>query len=355
MDTPSDDLSPTSANTMRERAGGSRLSHWLLVSGDRRHVVAVAVGASFLTFIILGKWGPSSVQTLLTTDAGGTVFSSIIIAIVTSVTLVLAVAQLVLSQEIGSLEQQRDQLDAELEFRRDVETMSDLTVSPPEPAAFLRALILLTEHRAETLRAAVTTALTADAAAEIETYLTDVITHSHHVSDELDDREFGSFGVMLPLLNYNYSWKLYAVHALRKKHAGALTADAEEAFDELLAALQLIGSAREYFKAKYFQWEIIDVSRLMLYTAMPALIVAGYMTALFDPMAIPGTIGRVKTILLVFSAVYTITLSPFAVLLVYVLRILTMAKRTLATGPFILRETKYVGTIRTDNAERDTS
>lgn len=101
---------------MRERTGESRLSHWLLVSGDRCNVVAVVVGASFLIFIILGKWGPSLVQTLLTTDAGGTVFSSIIIAIVTSVTLVLAVAQLVLSQEIGSLEQQRNQLDTESGF-----------------------------------------------------------------------------------------------------------------------------------------------------------------------------------------------------------------------------------------------
>jgi hypothetical protein len=222
---------------MRERGGGSRLSHWLLLTGDRRHVFAFVVGVSILTCINLVKLGPSSVQTLLTTDAGGTVFSSIIIAIVTSVTLVLTVAQLVLSQEIGSLEQQRDQLDAELRFRRDVETMSDLTVSPPEPAAFLRALILVTEHRAETLKAVVATDLTGDAATEIETYLTDVITHSHQVSDDLDDREFGSFGVMLPLLNYNYSWKLYAVRALRHKHTASLTTDTEEAFDELLDTL----------------------------------------------------------------------------------------------------------------------
>lgn len=78
--------------------------------------------------------------------------------------------------------------------------MSDLTVSPPEPAAFLRALILLTEHRAETLRAGHHRSH-CRRICRIETYLTDVITHSHHVSDELDDREFGSFGVMLPLLN----------------------------------------------------------------------------------------------------------------------------------------------------------
>jgi uncharacterized membrane protein len=348
MDTESDDQSLTPANTMHERAGGSRLRHWLLVSGDRRHVFAVVLVVSFLTFVILGRWGPSSVQTLLRTDAGGTVFSSVIIAIVTSVTLVLSVSQLVLSQQIGSLEQQRDQLDAELGFRQDAEAMSDLTVSPPEPAAFLRTLILLTDHRAETLRAAVATDLTADTATEIEAYLDDFIAHSQQVSDDLDGAEFGSFGVMSPVLNYNYSWKLYAVRALRNKHTGALTADAEAAFDELVEALQLFGPAREYFKAQYFQWEIIDVSRMMLYTSMPALIIAAYMTALFDPMAIPGTIMGVKTTLLVFSAVYTITLSPFAVLLVYVLRVLTMVKRTLATGPFILRETARSGTIRAD-------
>lgn len=331
---------------MEERVDDSRFSHWLLVSGDRWHVFGGVVGASFLMFVILGRWGPSSVQTLLTTDAGGTVFSSIIIAIVTSVSLVLAVAQLVLSQEIGSLEKQRDSLDAELGFRQDVEAMSDLTISPPEPAAFLRALIRITAHRAETLRAAVATDLPDEAVAEIDPYLAGLIIHSHHVSDDLEDREFGSFGVMSAVLNYNYSWKLYTVRALREKHAATLTADTETAFAAVVGALQLFGPAREYFKAQYYQWEIINISRMMLYTAMPALIVAGYMTALFDPMALPGTIMGVKTILLVFSAVYTLTLSPFAVLLVYMLRILTMVKRTLAVGPFILRETERTDAIR---------
>ncbi|MEF8800672.1 MAG: hypothetical protein V5A38_14445 [Halolamina sp.] len=39
------------------------------------------------------------------------------------------------------------------------------------------------------------------------------------------------------------------------------------------------------------------------------------------------------------GAIVAIALLPFAVLLAYILRIVTVTKRTLSIGPFILRET----------------
>jgi hypothetical protein len=58
------------------------------------------------------------------------------------------------------------------------------------------------------------------------------------------------------------------------------------------------------------------------------------------PNAVPGTTLGMDNLVWVASGAYTIGLAPFVVLVAYVLRIATMAKRTLAIGPFILRETE---------------
>jgi hypothetical protein len=43
--------------------------------------------------------------------------------------------------------------------------------------------------------------------------------------------------------------------------------------------------------------------------------------------------------LLVVSVAATVAVVPFAILLAYVLRLVTVAKRTLSVGPFVLRTT----------------
>jgi|GEM_PF-760749 hypothetical protein len=53
---------------------------------------------------------------------------------------------------------------------------------------------------------------------------------------------------------------------------------------------------------------------------------------------------------LVVSALYVATLAPFAVLLAYLLRVLTVMKRTLAIGPFILRETEQLEAVRQEES-----
>jgi hypothetical protein len=78
----------------------------------------------------------------------------------------------------------------------------------------------------------------------------------------------------------------------------------------------------------------------------PAETVAGYMMLEFDASKLPGTTFGVSTAYLVVSALYVLTLVPFAVLLAYLLRILTVMKRTLAIGPFILRETEQLEEVR---------
>ena len=63
-------------------------------------------------------------------------------------------------------------------------------------------------------------------------------------------------------------------------------------------------------------------------------------TLLFDPENYPGTVLGLDVGVLMVSAAAAISVAPFAVLLAYILRIATITRRTLAIGPFVLRESE---------------
>lgn len=82
---------------------------------------------------------------------------------------------------------------------------------------------------------------------------------------------------------------------------------------------------------------------------MPALAIAAYMMLSFDAARLFGTmLFGVDITFLFASAMYVLTLTPFAVVLAYVIRVLTVIKRTLAISPFVLRETGQLESARYD-------
>lgn len=341
----SDELSRP-ADTMRERAEEPAVYLWLLITANRWTIVILTLIASYLVLLLFQALGPSSVQRLIETDAIETVFGSIIIATVTSVTLVLTVAQLVLSQEIGPLGEHRQNMQNSIDFREKVEEISDTDVSPVEPSRFLQTLVRMADLQTDRLLETIAEAPHSDELEEIATYANGITEHSEKVREDLKNAEFGTFQTLLPVLNYNYSWKIAVGRTLRHRYADSLSDEADDAFSDLIEALHLFGPAREHFKTLYFQWDVVNVSREMLYSAMPTLMISAYMMLVFDPARLSGTIFSYDTAYLFVSGAYVISLLPFAVLLAYLLRLLTVAKRTLATGPFILREADQLGQIR---------
>ncbi|MDF9745604.1 hypothetical protein [Natrinema salsiterrestre] len=344
------DAVPRPADTMRERVGETRVKIWFLISANRWLVTAVFLASTYVFLLVLHVFGPSAPGKLVSTGGIASLFGSMVIAVVTSVTLVLSISQFVLAEEIGPLGEQRKRMSNETEFREEVEDAAAIGVSPVEPSRFLQTLIETAETRARSLDDMVTGGTESEQFDEIAAFTEGLIEHSRIVSDELAGADFGSFETLLPILNYNYSWKIFTARTLREKYAESLSADATAAFDDLIEALQFFGPAREHFKTLYVQWEIINISRGVLYGAMPALAIAAYMMLEFDAAMVTGTMFGISTAYLVVSALYVLTLSPFAVLLAYLLRVLTVMKRTLAIGPFILRETEQLESVRYEDS-----
>jgi hypothetical protein len=318
------------ADRMRERADRSNLLMYVLLNVNRE---VVSLGILLLTFA--GVVGASLVidgaaAALITDDPIETAFQAFIGATVTGVTLVLTLNQLVLSQELGAVDDQYDRMEGAMDYRADVGDLLGET-PPAEPSAFLCALIEAIGDRAEALDAA------AGDDEAVQRVVDSTVENADAVVERLEGADFGEFDVVRTSLDFNYSWKLYATNRLKGEDRSEET---RAALEDLSEALSLYGPAREHFKTLYFQSELISLSRTVLYVSIPSLVTSAVVVLLFDVENYPGTVLGLDVGVLIVAAATAVAVAPFAVLLSYVLRIATITRRTLAIGPFILRSSE---------------
>jgi hypothetical protein len=327
------------SNGIIDRIRNSQLRLWLLLRLNRWVLAGGLLSFVFASLVIATQAQASPFRVLISShDALWWIFSAFIGAIITGVTLVVSIGQIILSQELGAVGDQRERMQGAMDFREDIEETLDLAVSPPEPAAFLQLLVDRTGAQAEQLRDVVEDERDEELKEKINDYVDDLLENADEVSGDLEDAQFGTFEVLWAGFRFNYSWKIFSARRIKNDHKESLSEEAEETFDALIERLKLFGPAREHFKTLYFQWELVNVSRALLYVSVPALIIIGMILMNVGPTAFPGTTLGVDNLVWVAAFGFTVGVTPFFLLLSYVLRIMTLAKRTLAMGPFILRE-----------------
>lgn len=330
------DVETDARDTIWERGRANKFKLWLLIKAKRGTITILGLVGLIVGLVAMEAVGPSTLEKLLRADELSTLFASIVGAIITSVTLILTITQLVISQEIGALGEQSERIHEQKQFRGRVEDTAGLEVSPSEPATFFRALVQATERYAAALS---DEAADTDDLQQVSAYADSIVEECELVDEDLTGEEFGTFTVIVSVLNFNYSRKINDARRLSEAYRDDLSDSGEAALDDLLDMLELYGPTRGFFKSLYFQWELINVSRGMVYAALPGLVVAAYLILAFDAAAVTGTLVGVPALFVVTSVAYAVTLIPFVLLLAYVLRILTVLKRTLAPGSFVLRGT----------------
>lgn len=120
------------SDTMRERVPENSRKFWLLLNANRWLVAAGISGGVFLALAIIGQLHPIGPPALFSqADPIETLFQGLLTAIITGVTLVLTLSQLVLSQEQGPVGDQRERMEGAMAFRKDVEDVIEQPVVPP--------------------------------------------------------------------------------------------------------------------------------------------------------------------------------------------------------------------------------
>ncbi|ELZ24991.1 hypothetical protein C475_12160 [Halosimplex carlsbadense 2-9-1] len=333
------DVDISTADTMRERADESRLKLWLLLKANRVHLAGALAVVVFCTFVAVGSSVDGFVATLQSGDTKGALFSTMLGAIITGTTLVVTISQLVISQENGPLGDQHRRMSNTMDFRDYVGEMYD-EPTPVDPSAFLRRHVHEVERRAKALREAVAGSGDDDLRTEVDEFTDSVTGNAEAVREQLAGASFGTFDVLFAALNFNYAWKIFQVERIGSDHEAAIDDEIDDRLTDLRTTLTMFGPAREHVKTLYFQWALVDLSQYILYASVPALVVTGSLLAFLGSGPIPGTTLGVENVLWVVGAGFTASLVPFLLLVVYISRIAVVAKRTLAIGPLILRDSQ---------------
>jgi len=322
---------------MRARTDVNRYWFWLLSDANRWLIVGVLAVGVFLAFVLFGLLKSVPLRTTMASgDMVETLFAGMIGAIITGTTLVVTINQLVLSQEIGSLGNQRSRMDSTLDVRRSTDDLFGET-TPAEPAAYLDALIATTERRADKLREALDGSDQQSLREHVDAYVSDLQENADTARRRLGDGDFGTFDVLAPALDFNYDRKMTDLHRIAMAESTDLSDEQRAAVDELFTAITLYGVVRDYVKGLYIQWALVKLSRAILYAALVSLVVAGGMIVFVDATTFTGTLFGVEQMLLVVSAAFTLSTLPFLVFMSFILRLATVAKQTLSMGPLVLR------------------
>jgi hypothetical protein len=326
-------------DTMRERADESKAKLWLLI-GANRQFVAGLISVTFFALFMLGTLlHPTLTELLQSRSVIESLYAQMIGSLITGVTLVVTISQLIISQENGPLGEQRTRMSETMDFRGYIQELTGKP-APADPSAFLREIIDATQQRAEKLREVFESADNEDLRDEVDEFSDSITGNAETVREKLDGAKFGTFDVVYASMDYNYSWNIFQIERLIADYGDDIDDDQREALEDLRTAFSMFGPAREHVKTLYFQWELINLSRFILYAAIPALLVAGMMITFVDETSITGTFLGTEVLVWVVAATFTFTLVPFFLLTSYVLRVATAAKRTLAIGPLILRDSQ---------------
>ena len=320
------------SDLVHERLRESPISRWVLLDGNRYVLVGLLSVVVFVSCAGIGLAGyipvtdPGTATTLIGAIVGGTL---------PFITIVLAINQLVLSQELGWTGDLQDRFERMLAFRRQVEALTASPISPASPADFLQLIVETVVEHGETFRSEAEHVDDPELGPLIDDLVEAIEAEGEIVTDALDGAKFGTFDALSAVLGHYNGAHLQAARTIRATHGDDIGDDALETLDGLVELLGHLAVARQTFKTLYMQYELASLSKLLLYVGFPTLLGGGIFMMTYQ--VIIERVADPFTLVLVVSVAVTLVFLPFVVLLVYTFRIATIASRTADFGPFVPR------------------
>jgi len=351
---------------MTERSGsGTDFTDWLTLYGNRYAVAALVllgVAAVVVTLVATG-FVPAT-----NADAMFYLFSAFVGGNFTLITVVLSINQLVLSQQLEAPNEIRSEIEATIEYRRDVEDVTGIDVLPVVPRAYLQRLLESTRQHAQALGGLVAKTGRPQLERDVDDVV-EAVTASADRADELlqgeegdgeiesgrrradDPSGMGIFAVLAVLLSTNYAAQLRDAARIRADHDEQLRESESVAVDELTDALRGLDVARQYFRTIYVQEELARLSRILLYVGIPAIVTAALLLPVYRPPA-GATVPR-WAIGPLFTIGVVVSLAPIGVLFAFVLRLTVVSQRTVAVTPFTTPRQEHPAESGQDESDGD--
>jgi hypothetical protein len=315
---------------------------WVLLEGNRLAVTGAILTFVYVSLLTIGLVWTSDIQVLLTeTSTIENTLDTFMSGIILLVSIVVSINSVVLSHDIGSVQNQVDQTRGAREFRDDIGGMTETGQSPSDPRAFLQLMATVITERAQTLAEDVSE-VDGEHADDVVAYTDSIVSAIDHLAtgDKVRGGEFNSLWIALEV---DYGAFLDRSRTLRGAHREAITDSYDEQLDRLVESIQLFAIGREHFKTLYYHKEISVLSRTLLIVSLPAILIitmaifastAGH----FPEFWLAWRLFGIPPLQIFMATAFTIALLPYVVLTSYMLRLTTVGIQTASAGPFFLND-----------------
>jgi hypothetical protein len=192
-----------------------------------------------------------------------TLFNTLLSGAILLVSIVVSINSVVFSQEITDIENQRDRIDATMNYRKRIEQLIDAYITPARPSEFLHVVLHTVFRETQALRRVAADNQNDEFQANVETFADHTIDEIEQARSTLNKTRFGTFKVLLTGLNYDYSGQLHAARGFKRKYGDTLSNDEQASIDSLIDTLKFFATGREYFKSLYYKRELAPLQSLL--------------------------------------------------------------------------------------------
>lgn len=326
-DASDDEIGRPSADPIR-----SRYAQWVLLVGDRTTVAVLIAAAVFLVVAILASVGVVGLRSSrMMWFLNGTING-----LLTLIPIAVGINQIILSQELNPISDFYERLDDTVEFRRQVEDLTEATVSSPQASAFCANLFAALREETASFDEACAASDDADLRRDADDYARTVGNQAEQMERTMDGLGDDLVATFLALLDFQDTEHFHGTRYLRNEYDETLPDDAAESLDRIVDLFEDVDTIREYLKTLSIQRELARLSAKLLYTGMFAIVIAGL--AILGYRNVPTFTLSTAEVTVVAAGVFAITLSPLAILVSHMLRVATVARRTATFGPFVTPE-----------------
>lgn len=295
--------------------------------------VAVAI-LSFMSvaiFLVFMAYYPK-----LDADRMRWLFNGLVNGLLSLVTIILTINQLILSRQFGSPEDLYERLEKRIQFRKEVEDSTGSVIASSLPGEFTNHLFQALRGSAVELQNVYERRDHSDRLSKIlDQYTNTIFGQTDRVLDTLQSEPFEMTGV-LELLSYDDSWQFYTTRRLQLIHHEELSDREREILEDIREILKQIDTARQYFETLYLQRELAQLSRQVVYVGILSIIVASSVIMVYkNDWNVTLSYPWYAVIL---SVTFGLTIFPVAILFSHALRLATVTRRTVVFGPFTPQE-----------------
>lgn len=299
----------------------AQLEKWNLLTGNR-----YSVAGGILILMIGVVLVPTLTRFVIrNTNPLYYVASALITGNITLITVVVAINQVILSQELESPGSLRDEVERTADYRQ---AALEQPTAPTEPSDFLQQLIQQTRQHARSLD----DLLPHPTDGKSNRLLTDLPNHCKQVDDQLERVSDDLSEVIVPILGVNYADYIRDCHRLQARYEEDSHEQLHTTLDRLTADLETLDVARQYFTAMFMKQELATLSRSLLYVGILAVSVP--VALLVQLTAYTGQSLPEPKLFALTILTGLFGLAPIALLIAFVLRIATVAQDIASITPF---------------------